>query len=179
MKKIYVALVIGVLLTGCSTPSMDDTHRQPAPSQEPVPQEPKTDVPGQDTLQVTVYRPDQNAMQLVKETATIAKMESDSKRAAVMFGLLKQSNPETHTLAPVPPQVELLSATIENGTLILNFNEAATHVQGSTGETMFVDALNKTMFDSFANVTKIKYQINGKDADVLNQLVVKDGFTRP
>ncbi|MBL0388709.1 GerMN domain-containing protein [Tumebacillus sp. ITR2] len=187
-------LLVAVALTGCGsqTSSVKDGHppdtttQPPASNSAVVPNPPptqttpppKADVPDQDKVQVAVYKSDANATKLVKETATIAKMSSDSKRAAVIFGLLKEGNPSTKTIATVPAKVELLSATVEGGTLTLNFNDEATRLQGSTTETMFVDAVNKTMFDDFQNVTKIKYQINGKDAEVLTQLVVKDGFKR-
>ncbi|KEO82600.1 GerMN domain-containing protein [Tumebacillus flagellatus] len=205
MKKIILPLLLALTLAGCGSqtsnskdvkdwtppdqssqgsgtsqpPSNSAVIPNPPPAQtEPAPVQKGPDVPPADQVQVAVYKSDQNATKLVKETVTIAKMASDSKRAAVIFGLLKESNPQAQTIATVPAKVELLGATVENGVLTLNFNDEVTRLQGSTTETMFVDSVNQTMFADFQNVSKIKYQINGKDADVLTQLVVKDGFRR-
>jgi spore germination protein GerM len=190
LPLLAAAVTATVLLSGCGTsttsktggqsptaPAPAPTQPAPAPAPDTTPP-PKQDIPDSDKQQVVVYRADQNASKLVKETETTAKLTSETKLSAVLFGMLKQSNPASHTIAPVPPKVELLGATLDKGTLTLNFNDEVTRLQGSATETLFVDAVNKTMFEDIKSANKIKYQINGKPADVLTQLVVKDGFTR-
>ncbi|PWK15694.1 GerMN domain-containing protein [Tumebacillus permanentifrigoris] len=187
MKKTILPILLATitttaLLTGCGTDTSTTTKPgavtpTPAPAPETTPP-PKQEIPDRDTQQVTVYRADQNATKLVKETETTAKMASETKFASVLFDMLKKSNPTSHTIAPVPPKVELIGVTLEQGTLTLNFNDEVTRLQGSATETIFVDAVNKTMFDDLTSVTTIKYQINGQPAEVLTQLVVKDGFHR-
>jgi hypothetical protein len=138
----------------------------------------KLDVPPDAITQSVVYRSNKDATKLVKEPFSHAKMASESKRAYVIFDQLKKSGSGTVSAVPDYVQISQGGITIEAGVMTLNFNDGVTRLQGSTTETMFIDAVNKTMFENFADVKKIKYQINGKDAKVLTQMSVANGFVR-
>jgi hypothetical protein len=146
------------------------------PPPQPAPGTDKLDVPPDAIMQSVVYRSNKDATQLVKETFSHAKMASESKRALVIFDQLKKSG--AGTVAAVPDYVQIQGITIADGVMTLNYNDGVTRLQGSTTETMFVDAVNKTMFENFPSVKKIKYQINGKDAKVLTQMSIDKGFNR-
>lgn len=179
LPLLLAAVTTTALLVGCGTSTKTGGEGSTTPTPAPdTTTQPKQDTPDSEKQQVVVYRSDQNATKLIKEMETTEKVSSESKLSGVLFDMLKKSNPTSNTIAPVPSKVELLDVVLEDGTLTLNFNDEVTRLQGSATETMFVDAVNKTMFEDLKSVTKIKYKINGQDAEVLTQLTVRDGFTR-
>jgi hypothetical protein len=139
----------------------------------------KIDVPPKDQLQVVIYRGNADATEVVKETVTIANMESNTKKALVLFNELKKTPSDSTLNTAVPENVQLLGAEFSGDTLTLDFNEGVQQLQGAATEKMFLDAVTRTMFENFPTLQRIQFKINGHPAEVLTQMSVGTGVMRP
>lgn len=176
MKKMTMLAVLlaGVtfLSVGCGTNTKEtgegvSNGTPPAPSQGA---QPKQEVPAEQ-IEVKLYIPNADATGVTEEKTKIAEETSDAKKAQTLFDLLKKKG-------SVPEPVLVKGAVVEGDVLKIDFNSAVTNLQGAATETMFVEAVNRTMFANLPNVNKIQYTIEGKAEKALTSLSIADGFNR-
>lgn len=80
--------------------------------------------------------------------------------------------------ASVPKGAYVNRFEIKNGELFMNW-KGLNLVQGSTGETLFVESVTRTMFENFVRVTKVYFtDASMKPIDAFSHLDSKNGFER-
>lgn len=170
-------MLLGALLIGASLMvTACGSSQQPSSGSQTPPAANRGETPEASQVEVTVYRGNQDGTAIVKEKASISKIEDTGKKMEVLFSLLKEKGKDT---APsVPQKVQLNSAALAGGVLTLNVSQDVQSMS-STEELMFLDALPATVFDNFPDVTTIKFTINGEAAEALSQTDVSKGINRP
>lgn len=161
-----------------STPKAEPVNTTPSTSKTESTTKPETSE--KEIQEVTVYRSNSDASGLVGERMAIDKSNDTTMKAMEAFKLLKTTPKEESSASVVPQNVNLKGATTTNsGTnLILDFTETALFIPGTASEQLFVDGVNKTMFELLPEVNHILYHVEGKPTPTLSHLDVSQGFSR-
>lgn len=170
---VSASLLLSACGTSSSTGGKDGSPQQPASgSQSPSANDKK---PEESTEQVTVYRGNQDASDVVKESATMPKTTDAEKRVLQLLDLLKEQG--SNSVPSFPQRVKVLGTPIADGVLTLNLSQEAQSMS-SAEEIMFLKAIPQTIFDNDQQVKTIKFQVNGKDVDTLTQMDVSKGISK-
>lgn len=166
-KRIYVAIAtcaISILAIGCgSKPTStgpvqgsDPVNTTPAPTANPSEE-------NGESQEIEVFYADDQLLQVEQRKKEIT-FKDDSEKYSKTYAAL-QSSDQTE-LIPLWRNIELLSATFDQGKLTLDVHIPDEARLGSGGELLAIDAL-KGIFFQFDEVTRIDLLVDGDATDSL------------
>lgn len=166
-KRIYVAIAIcaiSLLAVGCGS---KPTSSSPVQGSDPTSTTPapiaNQDKESEESQEINVYYADDQLLQLEQRKKEIT-FEDESDKYSKTYSSL-QSSDQTE-LIPLWKNIDLLSATFDQGKLILDVNIPDEARLGSGGEPLAIDALRETFFQ-FDEVTSIELLVDGNATESL------------
>lgn len=162
MKKgIYMAIAIcaiSILVVGCGSKptSSDPGTSTPAPIANP-------NEKNEESQEIEVFYADDQLLQLEQSMKKVT-FKDDSDKYSKTFAALQNS--DQSELIPLWNNIDLLSASIDQGKLTLDVHIPDEARLGAGGETLALDALRNTFFQ-FDEVTSIDLLVDGNATESL------------
>lgn len=118
----------------------------------------------QETMVITLYFADDQAMYLVPEKREVPKSSNVAKVA--VQELIKGPKEDGH-YPTLPQEAKVLSVNTKDGSASVNFSEdfEAQYPQGSTGETLAIYSIVNTLTE-FSSIDKVRFLAEGHLLDV-------------
>ena len=153
-------LVAVFMISGCNN---TDVTKQDKPSAGVTT---NTDKPADDTLEIKVYFPNNDASKLVAEKKKV-KLKGATKYRAAMDALLAGTDDRKLTTV-IPKDAKVLGVTVTGDTAKVDFNKAMVDKLsgGSTGEEMLVGSIVNTLTE-FPEIKKVQIVIEGRKVETL------------
>ncbi|MCG7379175.1 GerMN domain-containing protein [Paenibacillus sp. ACRSA] len=169
--KLGCALILSILMIigiGCAQkPVTESGSNEPSSvqgqGQSPSPAETTVEPETRTSQSVEVYYADAELLELEQQEQTIDFKEETEKYQKTFEALQNSSDAN---LLSLWNQVELLSATFEDGALTLDVHIPEEANLGSSGELLALDALTQTMFQ-FDEVNSIDVLVDGEASESL------------
>jgi hypothetical protein len=158
--SLAVLLLISMLTAGCMPPATGKT-----------PSEPVSPVPSKDTVTLTLYFGDDQAMEVLPERR-VMEVPSDPSQRPPLYVLVVQEllkGPTDPLLRKtLPPEAKLLSVQVTDGLALVNFSrEVQTkHWGGSTGEAMSLLSLVNSLTE-LPEIQKVQILVEGQKVETL------------
>lgn len=118
---------------------------------------------------ITVYLPDHQWIQLVKENRKIFPYQNDREMIEAMFDKLAARPLTVRTFAAVPYGVELKRAWIYQDIVYLNLAKGVRQIElkHQDQEKFFVYGVTRTILDNLPKYEGVKFLIDGKEVDFI------------
>lgn len=180
MKKgIYLAIAIcaiSILAVGCGSKL---TSSGPVQGSDPASTTPaqiaNQDEDSEKSQEINVYYADDQLLQLEQRKKEIT-FEDEPEKYSKTYASLQSS--DQMELIPLWKNIDLLSATFNQGKLILDVNIPDEARLGSGGELLAIDALKKTFFQ-FDEVTSIELLVDGNATEsIMGHVELENPLTR-
>lgn len=180
MKKgIYLAIAIcaiSILAVGCgSKPTSSGPVQGSDPASTTPAQIANQDEDSEKSQEINVYYADDQLLQLEQRKKEIT-FEDEPEKYSKTYASLQSS--DQMELIPLWKNIDLLSATFNQGKLILDVNIPDEARLGSGGELLAIDALKKTFFQ-FDEVTSIELLVDGNATEsIMGHVELENPLTR-
>lgn len=161
MGDLAVSLVLAALLLAGCTPS----------ASEGTPSQPVSSVPSKDTVTLTLYFGDDQAMEVLPERRAV-EVPSDPSQRPPLYTLVVQEllkGPTDPLLRKtLPPEAKLLSIQVTDGLALVNFSKElqTKHWGGSAGEAMTLLSLVNSLTE-LPETQKVQILVEGKKIETL------------
>lgn len=168
MKKgIYLAIAIcaiSILVVGCgSKPTSPGPVQGSDPATTTPPPIANPNEENEESQEIEVFYADDQLLQLEQSMKEITFKDDSDKYSKTYAALQNSDQPE---LIPLWKNIDLLSASIEQGKLTLDVHIPGEARLGAGGETLALDALRDTFFQ-FDEVNSIDLLVDGNTTDSL------------
>ncbi|MDD3852001.1 MAG: GerMN domain-containing protein [Bacillota bacterium] len=166
-RHILLILICVILVAGCAARNRTDGGEENDQPEEI-----------QETLEVTLYFSDNQAMYVVPEVRelTVPKDASREEIIASVVGLLEEGPKQEGHFPTIPEGTKVRSVEIEEDTVTVDFSKELSGAHGATGEAMALNSLVNTLTE-FDYIEKVFFTIEG-EVRPLEHFVPDEPLTR-
>ncbi|MBQ6975378.1 MAG: GerMN domain-containing protein [Selenomonadaceae bacterium] len=170
IKKILISAMTALLLvtSGCDKNNPTEPADNPKKTEVVTPEnKDNPDVKSAQTLQVTVYYPDQAGMSLIPVQREI-KITDDSQKYIAAVNCLLDAPAEEELTKIFPKDAKIKSITLKGDTAVVDLDSGITKnfVGGSTGEEFLINSVVDTLTE-FDEVKQVQFLIDGQEVETL------------